>query len=98
MSLERFIKNCSGFIAGVVVFLLVAGMYLSSKGFVMDEKNVLQFCMQDRERSGCRRCMLRIRECRSQQIGADRGRSVPLFESGSSQYIFHGGMPASDMT
>ena len=41
MSLERFIKNCSGFIAGVVVFLLVAGMYLSSKGFVMDENGNL---------------------------------------------------------
>lgn len=36
MKFEDFIKNISSTIAGLAVFLLAAGMYLTAKGFVMD--------------------------------------------------------------
>lgn len=37
MKFEILVKKISAFVAGVVVYLLIAGIYLSSKGFEMDE-------------------------------------------------------------
>ena len=34
---EKVIKRISATIAGLIVFVLVSGMYLSSKGFYMDD-------------------------------------------------------------
>ena len=36
MRLENFIKKCSSIAAGIVVFLLAFGIYMSLKGYVMN--------------------------------------------------------------
>lgn len=36
MKLENFIKKCSSIVAGLVVFFLAFGMYMSMKGYVMN--------------------------------------------------------------
>ena len=48
MKIERIIKNLSFTVAAIVVFLLTGGMYLSGKGFVMQDDGQIIGCGEEK--------------------------------------------------